>query len=292
MCLSIRINSTFFSKELKPLFSLNSLVLSIFVQNMKFSLLIWLLVCSSLAFAQGELDDQDKIFYRNEKTYAFLLNSNGIGGNYRYAKRIDAFRKTLYEIEFNYLKHPKEAKISTYNNRNIVYGKLNAAYTLKGAIGFQNEMFQKRDQGGISIRFFYNFGPSLAILKPIYYEYIINDEVVYDVFQLHTSPNIIGKAPFVYGIENLKVQPGIFGKIGYTFEYSKLDDVFHALELGLAFDAYIGKVPIMETEPNKLLFVLPDDQFYLTLFLSYRFGKVISTPYEQKKTKIDQMLAE
>ncbi|QQS50257.1 MAG: hypothetical protein IPM71_11750 [Bacteroidota bacterium] len=259
---------------------------------MKFSLLIWLLVCSSLAFAQGELDDQDKIFYRNEKTYAFLLNSNGIGGNYRYAKRIDAFRKTLYEIEFNYLKHPKEAKISTYNNRNIVYGKLNAVYTLKGAIGFQNEMFQKRDQGGISIRFFYNFGPSLAILKPIYYEYIINDEVVYDVFQLHTSPNIIGKAPFVYGIENLKVQPGIFGKIGYTFEYSKLDDVFHALELGLAFDAYIGKVPIMETESNKLLFVLPDDQFYLTLFISYRFGKVISTPYEQKKTKIDQMLAE
>ena len=56
-------------------------------------------------------------------------------------------------------------------NKNIVYGKLNATYTLKGGLGYQKEMFQKRDQGGISIRYFINFGPSFAIMKPIYYEY-------------------------------------------------------------------------------------------------------------------------
>ena len=68
--------------------------------------------------------------------------------------------------------------------------------------------------------------------------------------------------------------------------------VFHAFEIGVAFDAYIGKVPIMATSPGKLLFVLPDDQFYLTLFISYRFGRVIDTRFNQRRNKVDRMLTE
>ena len=261
---------------------------------MRILLFILFILFSFQVFAQGELDKQDKVFYRNERTYAFLLNSNGFGGNYRFAKRIDGFRKTLYEIEFNYLKHPKESKISLpQTSRNIVYGKLNTVFTLKGALGFQKEMFRKRDIGSISIRYFLNFGPSLAIIKPIFYEYVSEQGSFYDRYTPDkTVYEIYGKAPFVKGFNEIKLQPGIYTKFGFTFEYSNIDEVFHALEVGVAFDAYVGKVPIMATEPGTLLFVLPDDQFYLTLFISYRFGKVIDTQFNPKRNKFDKIITD
>jgi hypothetical protein len=37
-------------------------------------------------FAQGDLNEQQKVFFRNEKSLGFLLNSDGIGFSYREAK--------------------------------------------------------------------------------------------------------------------------------------------------------------------------------------------------------------
>jgi hypothetical protein len=246
-----------------------------------------------ILFAQGEIDDQEKIFYRNERTFAFLLNSNGFGANFRYAKRIDAFRKTLYEVEFDYLKHPKEQKATIEStNRNIVYGKLNSVYIFKGALGFQKEMFRKQDLGGISIRYFYNAGPTFAFLKPIYYEYydIARLEYYYEKFQPHG--NFAGKAPWSMGFSELSVSPGIYGKFGFSFEYSRVDAVFHALEVSASFDAYAREIIIMDTPTEKILFVLPDDHFVLTLTVSYRFGKVIDTKFNPKRSEIDKVLTE
>ncbi len=40
-------------------------------------------------YAQGELNEQQKVFFRNEKSFAILLNTDGAGISYRAAKRID-----------------------------------------------------------------------------------------------------------------------------------------------------------------------------------------------------------
>ncbi|MBN1116379.1 MAG: hypothetical protein JXA77_04215 [Bacteroidales bacterium] len=244
-------------------------------------------------FSQGELDESSKIFYRNEKTYGILLNSNGLGFNYRYAKRIDAYRKTLYEAEINYLKHPKENRVTLQvTNRSIIYGKLNSTYTLKGSIGIQKELYQKRDMGGISIRYFANIGPSLAIMKPVYFEYYdfnIGD-YYYDKFLEHG--NYVGRGPFTMGISEISVSPGLYGKFGFTFEYSKVDELFHAIEAGAGFDAYARKLRIMDTQPEKILFILPDDYFVLSLFISYRFGKVLSSQFTPQRNRIDNLIVD
>ncbi len=257
---------------------------------------IFILACFySLAHSQGELDDQEKIFYRNEHTFAILLNSNGIGSNFRYGKRIDGFRKTLYEIELNYLKHPKEIKATIQTtNKNIIYGKTNSVFTLKGAIGFQKELFQKKDLGSISIRYFTNLGPSLAFKKPVYYEYYNQEkkELYFSKFEPHNYPKLNGRAPFSHGLNEISVVPGIYGKFGFTFEYSKIDEIFHALELGVGFEAYIAPLNIMATPPQKVLFILPDDQFVLTLFLAYRFGRIIDTQFNPKRSKIDNIIVD
>ncbi|MBN2349954.1 MAG: hypothetical protein JXJ22_14025 [Bacteroidales bacterium] len=243
---------------------------------------------------QGEIDDLDKIFYRNERTYAFLLNSNGIAGNFRFARRMDAFKKTLYEVDFAHVKHSKEIKLTntSYPTRSFVYGKVNQVFFLRGGFGLQKELFRKFDRGGISIRYFYNIGPSLSLLKPIYYEVLYYNsnpleanELRIEKFEVgqHTTTGYIqGKASFFKGFNEISVVPGGYAKLGVTFEFSKFDEIFHSLEAGVIFDTFLKDIPIMAVEKN--------NQFFFTLFISYRFGRVINAQFKEKKTKLDEII--
>jgi len=228
-------------------------------------------------FAQGELSEQSRIFYRNERSIGALLNSNGYGVSGRYAKRINARNKTIYEVDLIGIKHPKEVKITNYysSNKSYVFGKLNSFFDLRAGYGRQREMFRKIDRGGISIRRFYSAGPALGILKPVYYEIIQtntadpNDKFLkQEKFNSSTHQgNIWGKASFFKGMDELSLVPGAFGRFGFSFEYSRHDITLHALETGITLDIFIKKIPIMATEKNNFIF--------FSLFVSYRFGKVV-----------------
>jgi hypothetical protein len=260
------------------------------------------IVCSLIFFftdiiAQGEINEQDKILYRDERTFAVLLNSNGLGVNYRYGKRIDAFRKTIFDIDLVNIKHPKEVKISTsqfyFTNRSIVYGKLIHFYNLRLGIGVQNEMFRKFDRGGISIRRYFAVGPAVGIQKPIYYILGIDEDAngIYEAQKVEKFTNdhpqtstIIGKASYFKGFNEISFTPGAYGKLGIMFEFGKMDEVIHALDAGIVTDLFIKKIPIMAIENN--------NQIFFSLFVSYRFGKVINVRFKQKKTKIDEILTD
>jgi len=239
-----------------------------------------LLAFSHPCFAQGEIDDEKKIFYRNERSYAFSLNSNGWGANFRYGKRIDAFRKTLYTIDLSEFRHPKQESISNpavINSNNFVFGKLNYVYNFRFGFGKQRQLYRKMDKGGVTIRYFYNYGASVALLKPIYYEILseVNGNVYItdEKFNIdkHHIALIWGRASFFKGVKEIGFRPGVYAKAGVSFEYSKRDRVIHALEAGVVVDGYLIDVPIMATEESQRVFV--------NLFVSYRFGKVIKGGY-------------
>lgn len=256
------------------------------------------LISCQLIFAQGELDVPDKIFYKNERTFAILVNSNGLGINYRYGKRVTALRKIIYEGDLVSIKHPKEIKLNTsqyyFSTRSFVFGKLNQFYNLRIGIGIQDEMFPKFDRGGISIRRYYAFGPAIGILKPIYY--LINvdsngdaapDTQIIEKFSynqhLQTS-TIVGRASYFKGFNEISFVPGIYGKLGLMFEFGKFNETIHALDAGIIIDTFIKKVPIMAIENNNFIF--------LTLFVSYRFGKVIDARFKMKKTELDELITD
>ena len=244
----------------------------------KWILAIWFfnLIGGSL-YAQGEIKGQARIFYRNEKSFGISLNSNGIGVSGRYAKRINARKKTLWEIDGANIKHPKEIKISNsyYNNRSFVFGKQNLFLNLRGGWGKQHEMFRKVDRGGISIRRYFTVGPVIGFLKPIYYEVFkaggggVNDYyITEEKFSSSTHQgNIYGRASFFKGIDETQITPGIYGRFGISFEYSKSDITIHAIETGVSLDLFPREMVIMATEQNNF--------YFLTLFVSYRFGKVV-----------------
>lgn len=246
---------------------------------MKKLLIISVLIhyCAITLFAQGEIDKQQKIFFRNERSFAILLNSDGFGLSYRDAKRVDFLNKRFFEVEAGTLKHPREYRESNpvYETPGtFVYGKLNSVIFIRGSYGHQRELFKKADLGGVAIRYFYSAGPTFAVYKPIYYrilhqvssnEFELIDEKM-DV-KLYQPSDIYSKASFTKGLNETKMLPGIFAKGGFNFEYSRQDKIIHAIEVGASLSAFPKKIPIMDTSDNKAIF--------FSLFVSYRFGVVI-----------------
>jgi hypothetical protein len=233
-------------------------------------------------FAQGEIDNQPKIFFRNERTWSGSLVSNGWAANYRFARRNDAFSSMIFDVDLASIRHPKEIESqSPYKGgwgRTFVFGKLNEVFVLRGGAGYQKEIFSKFDQGGISIRYFGVGGMSLALLKPIYYQKVVGyNPLTYELLIEEKSPfdpdymqsiyDIYDKESFFIGLDEIKVNPGFFARGGLCFEYSSEDDIINALEGGIQVEAFLNKVPILAIEDNRRVF--------FSLFATYRFGKVL-----------------
>jgi len=253
-------------------------------------IVVMVLYGAGLINAQGELDEQQKVFFRNERSFAILVNSDGIGFGYREAKRIDFLNKRLFEIDAGTLRHPKEYKLSNpyyTNTGTFVFGKLNSVAFLRGGMGHQHELFQKADLGGIAIRYFFSGGPVIALYKPIYYRVLYpislyEAQIKEEKFEvsIHQPGDIYSRAPFTKGLSETKALPGLYAKGGFNFEYSKEDKMIHAIEVGAQVNAFPKRIPIMAIEKNKAIF--------FSLFVSYRFG-IIVDPLNPESSKLKNL---
>jgi hypothetical protein len=254
------------------------------------SIAVVILFCAVSLYAQGDIDEQQTVFFRNERSFAILLNSDGLGLSYREAKRKNYLNKSLLEIDLGTLRHPKEYRVSnpyTTGTGTFVFGKLNSAYFLRGGIGHQREIYKKADLGGVAVRYFYSAGPVLCFYKPIYYRVLYpittqDFEIREEKFgvSIHDPSDIYSKASFFKGIGETKVLPGLYGKAGFNFEYSKQDKVIHAIEAGVQINAFPKSIPIMADADNKAIF--------FSLFVSYRFGVIID-PLHPEDTKLSNL---
>lgn len=250
------------------------------------------LLVTDVAFSQGELNEQQKIFFRNERSLGILLNTDGFALSYREGKRINFLNKRVLEFDIGTLKHPKEVKISNPSYETpgtFVFGKLNSVLFFRAGYGHQREIYKKADLGGVAVRYFYSAGPVVAFIKPIYYR-IINFlsgneyEIVEEKFDVkkHEPSMIYSKAAFTKGLDETKLLPGLYAKGGFNFEYSKQDKILHAIELGAQINVFPKKIPIMATASNKAIF--------FSLFVSYRFG-IVFDPLHPESKKLSNILA-
>ena len=244
---------------------------------------VYLFIClcfpSIIVLSQGEIDNQKTIFYRDESSFAALINSNGWGLNYRYGDRINYLNKTIYDLDFVTIWDFKDYKLpSDYNSRNYVFGKENIFFDLRAGMGKQKESFTKLDKGGISIRYFYAGGLAIGLYKPIYYDFSQDTTVYIDKFNANNANYVIGRESFFKGLNEITIVPGLYVKAGITFEFSEVDETISALEVGAIIDAFPQRIPIMAFQENNWAF--------FSLFISYRFGKAFDRKVSDNQWKI------
>jgi len=232
-------------------------------------LLLFTFLPLTFVFAQGEIEDYSAINFTNEQTYGLELNSNGITLNYRYGKRINGFNKRMIDINFTYLRHEKEKKREVINSIDrFSYGKANTCFLLQAGTGRQTEVFAKQDRGGISVRYYYHYGATLAILKPIYYDIDYGYGIISEKFNSnHHYQYVTGTSSFFKGIDEVQFLPGGYVSGGLIFEFSKQKETLSALEVGTSFNAF--------PKPVEIMAIIDNPQFVLTIFVAYRFGKII-----------------
>lgn len=242
-------------------------------------IMIFALLCGShLVFGQNVFDEEDttssSVLYRKELTGGVILHNLGMGGALRKGKNKNFFNSRTMELEFVSMKHPKQIRVVNpyyFNAKSYVYGKLNHVYMLR--LGYGNKKLLNREPywGGLELRLLYLGGASLAFTKPVYLyfwndSYTVVKEEKYDPDNyFHSSEYIFGRAPYLSGMSEIRVYPGIYGKIGLNFEFGEIDTKIKALEAGVIGEFFPMAIPIMAFNPTQ--------NFFLTFFISFHLGK-------------------
>lgn len=248
---------------------------------MKKFLLIIIILSSIKIFSQNDsLSIQRNLLKQDEKSVSLKISNNGWGMDYRRAYIVNMHRKNLYEIQFNTIKHPKEEKTSSYVYlfKSFVYGKKNDCFDFRFGLGKQVLLFDKKTPGTVAIRLFGFVGGDVAMLKPIYYvvQTGLYDTSIVKYNQGQQTQFILKKASFWTGINELKINPGIYMKLGTSFEYSKTTTFLNSLEFGIESYLFLKKLDIMAEINNP--------RFIVSLYVSYRLGVLIENKHKTKET--------
>jgi hypothetical protein len=240
------------------------------------------LVISGLSYSQGEIIQQKDLNYYNENSFGLKLNSNGFGLDYRFEYRYTNKTRGFLEAGLDILKDPKEIKLYNpfFTNQNkFVYGKINSVFKILVGTGIQREIFSKQDKNSLSIRYQIAIGGSFAFAKPIYYNIVDSTEIIGNnqyfywspqTFNLdyHNPTDIVSRESWFKGLSETQIIPGVYVRAGMNFEFSNDRFKTKALEIGAEFDIYSKKVSIMAENGQ---------QFFLSIYCSYRFGYKYST---------------
>jgi hypothetical protein len=238
--------------------------------------ILFILICTSkLLFAQSPSNIDGKVLLRNEQSYFGLIHGLGWGAGFRYGNNISTWEKRMYEVSFFTLKHPKEVKMVNsllfMNAKSYVYGKKNFFFLIETSIGKQKILNEKPYWGGVEVRSFYSIGPVLGFTKPVYL-YIfdfsgtsISQRLEKYNPELHFYDNIYGRGPFMKGIDEIKLHPGLHFKLGLNIEHGTNDETVNSIEAGAMLNVFLKPVEIMGFTQNDFLFI--------NLYIQYHLGK-------------------
>ena len=220
---------------------------------------------------------EERLVYDHQNTFHVTLHSQGLGAGFKIGRIKSIHRTCNWEtqvVSLHSLKEIKTMNLSTYNTRPFVYGKLNSTYVVRFGYGEERRIFGKPYWGGIETRWTYEFGASLALLKPYYY-YVsvykqLGDGSYWETIEEQTYDDksqwidILGRASFSKGLDETHLSPGAHASVGLSFDFGKSRSRVQAINLDIMAEYFPLGVSIMNSERNRMLFV--------TFILSYNWG--------------------
>lgn len=208
-----------------------------------------------------------------ERSFYGQIQTAGFTIGYEQGRLNRKFKYFGWNIEFASQINPKAIGINWYGTgRKYVYGQLNSFAMLRGGYGGRIVLSEKPLRGGVTVSMPYSGGFSLGLAFPQFI-YVMYDEYGEDIrLEKYNADNpkhlqhesIIKRGPLMKGVWHLRPYPGIYAKIGLSFEFGKDDKKLHTLEGGIVYDCYFTRIPLMMNNKNSFGF--------LNFFLGYRFG--------------------
>lgn len=220
--------------------------------------------------------EEGVLIYSKQSIFGIKLRTNGYGIFYELGKMKTNRKTNIYRIDFAETKDHKEEKLlsSAFFGNSFIYGKRNYFYPVTLGFGQQYILGQKGNKNGVAVSGVYNGGISLGLLRPYYVnvddpqsgesrtiKYTPEDSVLFV-----TEGAITGGAGFGKGWSEIKVKPGVFGKIAMRFDYGRFNESVSALEIGMSAEYYFSKIPIMLFQKDRNLFI----QAYIAILFGRR----------------------
>ena len=224
------------------------------------------------------------IQYNKEFSLGGKITSTGWSFFGEYTRHINLDKKRVLQFEFMELKHPKQVKQSNEltfvqfgleSPKSYVYGKQNNLYVVHAGYGTRYMLGDKARKSGVEVNFTWTAGPALGILKPYYLNLIETGDnfitIVADRYDAEeperflTQGSIYGASGFSYGLGEISLVAGAYGKAGINFDWASYSEFIKSIEAGVGADFFIGRPEIMIIEDNKFQFVY--------LYLSLQLGK-------------------
>jgi hypothetical protein len=164
----------------------------------------------------------------------------------------------LFQVEFTEHKAAKEIKSNGNGSgsgnkpKPYKYGKINNFYAFKLGYGFRRLLAGKPDPGTVSIHWVFAGGITVGLLKPYYIEAYTQQGEGPKPIKYDDNPdaflnlnNIVGRASFTEGLNEMKIVPGIHAKTALHFDFALYPKRKMAIETGLNAELYTQKMPIM-----------------------------------------------
>ena len=221
-------------------------------------------------------EEEGILVYSTQSIWGIQLRTNGYGAFYEKGKKKTQRNGTVYGIEFNEIKHPKEDKLPngtggfSFGNP-YVYGKINNFYSLQLGFGGHRFLGQKGNKNGVAVSVVYKGGISLGLLRPYYIQVQDNGggtrTIKYsaETDSLFKFGFIIGSGGLGKGWGEMKFKPGVFAKTGLRFDFGRFNEVVSGIEVGVSAEYYTGNIPIMLYQSEK--------QFFYQGHIAMMFGR-------------------
>ena len=261
-----------------------------------FSVLIVMISVSGMLQGQRTLQpkliefDNKGVIYKNERAFQFRILESGMAAGYYQGEIVSYYKTKFYSIDVGFLRDVRERRqtknfsIATPTN-SFAIGKINSVINIRGSIGRKVYLSEKGKKRGLAVGYIYEFGPSIALLKPYYLDlfYPVNEGgIEVDIRSERFSEDnaevfldrnrVFGASNYRRGFSEITIVPGIQAKAGVHFALGAFDEYLKALEVGIMADLYTKPLAILyETEEysNKPLFV----RLYANLLFGVRKNK-------------------
>lgn len=242
-------------------------------------------ICGSLGLSAQILGgvDWERTVYNDEFSVGIMLHtaSPWPGFNFRRLHYTDGFNRWGYEIDYSAFRHPREIRFPAQTflaaSQSMTYGKINDFFAFRFGYGRAKVLYDKQDRGSLSISLMTFGGVSLGFLKPIYvkvegyddsgakYSYVER----YDP-EIHDNLSITEES-FFTGFAETNLRPGIYAKVGASFDYNFFDQKITALEVGTILDYYPSWFGLYE-EGVPVMAQVSNPSLWWQIYISFNFG--------------------